>query len=131
VREPFTGTRKSALVTWVELEGDDEPLLLVDLHGTNIRRAAALDAQLRTLDELLAAHAGPMIVAGDFNMWSRARREVVASFVARHGLVTAFPGKRAHFDNVYVRDLEVIDAEVLKSRGSDHDALRVELAVTR
>lgn len=128
-REPLTCTPKSALVSWVELADDGGSLLLVNLHGINFRRAAALDAQLRVLDELLAAHSGPAVVAGDFNTWSRARREVVAAFASRHELVSPFAGgPDLRFDNVYVRGLTIVAAEVLTSRSSDHDALRVELA---
>jgi endonuclease/exonuclease/phosphatase (EEP) superfamily protein YafD len=131
-REPLTCTSKSALVTWVELEGDGGSLVLVNLHGINFRRAAALDAQLRTLDELLEAHSGPAVVAGDFNTWSRARREVVEAFALRHRLRSPFANVAdLRFDNVYVRGLTIIAAEVLPSRSSDHDALRVELAIPR
>lgn len=130
--EPLTRTPKSALVSWLNVAGEGEPLLLVNLHGINFRRAARLDAQLRTLDALLEAHAGPAVVAGDFNTWSRARREVVEDFARRHQLVSPFDGiAELRFDNVYVRGLEIVGAEVLPSRSSDHDALRVELAVPR
>jgi endonuclease/exonuclease/phosphatase (EEP) superfamily protein YafD len=131
VREPLLKTPKSSLASWIEIDGEDHPLLLVNLHGINFRRAAALDAQLRTLDELLEAHPGPTVVAGDFNTWSVRRREVLAAFAQRHALVSTFEGRprpRLH-DDVYVRGLEIVDAEVLRSHSSDHDALRVELRV--
>lgn len=129
-REPLTCTPKSALVSWLSVAGAAEPLLLVNLHGINFRRAARLDAQLQTLDPLLEVHAGPVVVAGDFNTWSRRRREVVDAFARRHGLRSPFDERvDLRFDNVYVRGLAVVDAQVLPSRSSDHDALRVELAV--
>lgn len=128
-REPLTCTPKSALASWVELEGG-EPLLLVNLHGINFRRAARLDAQLRTIEALLVEHAGPVVVAGDFNTWSRARRKVVSAFAERHALQSPFVGSlEPRFDNVYVRGLKIVAAEVLSSVSSDHDALRVELAL--
>lgn len=130
VTEPLTNTPKSALVSWVALAGHPSPLVLVNLHGINFRPAAALDAQLHALDPVLAEHAGPLIVAGDFNTWSRDRRVVVAEFVARHRLRSAFaPSDEPRLDHVYVRGLEVRSAAVLPSRSSDHAALRVELAL--
>jgi len=131
IREPLLRTPKSSLATWFEVEGERGPMLLVNLHGINFRPAGALDAQLRELDPLLAAHEGPLVVAGDFNTWSGRRREILAAFVARHRLRSAYedrPRPRLH-DDVYVRDLLVLDAEVLASRSSDHDGLRVELEV--
>jgi endonuclease/exonuclease/phosphatase (EEP) superfamily protein YafD len=128
VREPVLRTPKSALLSWVEIEGAGESLLVINLHGINFRRAPALEAQLRAFDEPLDAHAGPVIVAGDFNTWSARRREVVETFAARHRLASPFRGEpEPRLDNVYVRGLDVREAEVLKSRSSDHDALRVTL----
>lgn len=131
IREPVIRTPKSALLSWIEIAGSDSPLLLVNLHAINFRFAAALDAQLRALDEVIAAHTGPLVVAGDFNTWSRARRVVVEQFVARHDLASGFLGgaEVTHFDHVYVRGLVVHQAVVLPSRSSDHDALRLELAL--
>jgi endonuclease/exonuclease/phosphatase (EEP) superfamily protein YafD len=127
IREPLTRTPKSALLTWVAVEGASESLLLVNLHGINFRTAAALDAQLDTLEPFVADHRGPLIVAGDFNTWSRRRRAAVEAFAARHDLISPF--SKTRFDDVFVRGLEIRGAEVLRSRSSDHDALRVELRV--
>jgi endonuclease/exonuclease/phosphatase (EEP) superfamily protein YafD len=131
VAEPLLKTPKSSLVSWIEIDGADQPVLLVNLHGINFRRAPALDAQLGALDELLEAHEGPAVVAGDFNTWSGRRRAALDNFAARHQLVSAFDGRprpRLH-DDVFVRGLVIVDAVVLRSRSSDHDALRVELRV--
>lgn len=131
-REPVFCTPKSALLTWIELEGTSSSLLLVNLHGINFRPAKALAAQLRQFDAAIAAHDGPLVVAGDFNTWSRRRRAVVDAFAKRHRLVSPFReiiGRR--LDNVYVRGLLIRSVEVLDSRSSDHDALRVELSLPR
>jgi endonuclease/exonuclease/phosphatase (EEP) superfamily protein YafD len=130
VREPLTRTPKSALLTWIELEHHDAALLLVNLHGINFRRAAALEAQLREIGEAIAGHLGPLLVAGDFNTWSPRRRAVVSEFAERHGLESPFaalPGRR--LTDIYLRGLQVRAVEILPSRSSDHDALRVDLAL--
>lgn len=128
--EPLVATRKSSLLTWIALAERDTELLLVNLHGINFRPAAALEAQLDALDESIAAHAGPVVVAGDFNAWTGRRRAVVEAFAAKHELLSAFNGAaQPRLDGVYVRGLVVGDAEILPSRSSDHDALRVELSL--
>jgi endonuclease/exonuclease/phosphatase (EEP) superfamily protein YafD len=131
VREPVIRTPKSTLLSWIEIVGSAQPLLLVNLHAINFRMAPALAAQLQSLDAVIEAHRGPLVVAGDFNTWSRRRRVVVEAFVARHALMRAFPGitEVTRFDQVYLRGLVVRDARVLQSRSSDHDALRIELAL--
>ncbi len=126
--EPFANTPKSSLLTWFDVDGASASLLVVNLHGINFRSAPALDAQLRALDGPISAHSGPVLVAGDFNTWSGNRREVVEEFVARHGLSTVFAdGEAPRLDHVYVRGLVVHATQVLDSRSSDHDAVRVEL----
>ena len=131
-REPFSRTPKSTLLTWVAVEGSPEALLIANLHGLNFRPARQLAEQLATLDVAFAGHRGPLLVAGDFNTWTPARRRVVELFAQRHGLRPAFTGRGApRLDAVYLRGLELRGAEVLDSRSSDHDALFVELAASR
>jgi endonuclease/exonuclease/phosphatase (EEP) superfamily protein YafD len=133
-REPVTATPKSTLLTWIPIDGADQPVLLVNLHAINFRPAAALDAQLRALDPTLDGHQGPLIVAGDFNTWSRKRSQVVEDFAARHQLSSAFiDAEQAapRLDHVYVRGLIVTHVRVEPSRSSDHDAVRVELQLPR
>jgi endonuclease/exonuclease/phosphatase (EEP) superfamily protein YafD len=118
VREPILHTPKSSLLSWVNVR--DDSILVINLHGINFRRAPALAAQLRSFEDALDAHAGPVIVAGDFNTWSARRREVVEAFAARHCLVSPFAEQPG---------LRVLAAEILPSRSSDHDALRVTLGL--
>ncbi len=132
--EPLTQTPKSALLTWVALaDAPDRELLLVNLHGVNFRRAPILAEQLRALDPAIAEHRGPLVVAGDFNSWSRNRQTVVREFAERHALVSVFAvvevEAEPRLDDVYVRGLLVRDARVLASETSDHDGIWVELAL--
>lgn len=127
--EPLVGTRKSALLSWIELTDAEAPLLLINLHGVNFRPACFLAAQLGEFDAVILAHPGPVIVAGDLNTWSSARREVVRAFAERHGLRSAFDdGDAPRLDAIYLRGLEVREAEVIDTRSSDHPVMRVELA---
>lgn len=128
-REPLAGTPKSALVSMVPLARGGE-LLVANVHGVNFRDAKALRGQLEELDPLLRAHAGPAIVAGDFNTWSRARRRVLAEFAERHALTSVFIGADApRLDAILYRGLRPETSLVIPSRDSDHDALHVRFAV--
>jgi endonuclease/exonuclease/phosphatase (EEP) superfamily protein YafD len=130
-REPLARTPKSALATKVRLHGG-LVLLVINIHGVNFRNARALQDQLEDLDPIVAAHAGPVIVAGDFNTWTRRRATALEAFAARHELERVFTGRGApRLDAVFQRGLTVEDATVLRSRASDHDALRVRFAVPR
>ena len=130
-REPFAGTPKSALATRVRLHGG-LVLLVINIHGVNFRNARALQDQLAELEPIVGAHTGPMIVAGDFNTWTRRRVTVLEAFAARHGLARVFTERGApRLDAVFQRGLTVEDATVVRSRSSDHDALRVRFVVPR
>ncbi len=128
--EPVFRTPKSALVSMIPLAGGGA-LLVANVHGVNFRNADALAGQLQELDPLLREHAGPLLVAGDFNTWSRARRDVLSRFALRHGLTSVFRGADApRLDAILYRGLRPENSVVIPSRDSDHDALRVRFVVT-
>lgn len=128
-REPFAGTPKTALVSEHPLRRGDT-LLVVNLHGINFRAARLLARQLEAVEDVVRPHEGPLIVAGDFNTWSSARRAVVEQFAKRLGLITVFDGPSApKLDAAFVRGLDVVQAEVVDTEASDHDALLVTLRV--
>jgi endonuclease/exonuclease/phosphatase (EEP) superfamily protein YafD len=130
-REPLARTPKSALATTVRLHGG-LALLVINIHGVNFRDARALEAQLGDLEPIVTAHEGPVIVAGDFNTWTRRRVTVLEAFAARHGLERVFTERDApRLDAVFQRGLTVEEATVVRSRVSDHDALRVRFIVPR
>jgi len=129
-REPFVRTPKSSLVTMIPLARGGV-LLVANVHGVNFRNADALAGQLRELDPLLSVHRGPVIVAGDFNTWSRARRDVVSAFTERHALASVFVGEDApRLDAIFYRGLRPENSVVISNRHSDHDALRVRFVLS-
>jgi len=128
-REPLVGTPKSALLSFFAIEVGTT-LAVVNLHGINIRAARHLEAQLHAIEAAIGDHTGPLIVAGDFNTWSKARVAAVERFAQRLGLGSVFRGAEApKLDGVWVRGLQVEDARVVDTRHSDHDALVVRLRV--
>ena len=135
--EPWLGTPKAAVATEYGLEGRDERLLAINLHAVNFSfGVGSLEAQLTELTALLAAHRGPAIVAGDLNTWSDARQRLVDTLLGEHGLqpVAFAPDLRSRpfgraLDHVYLRGLRAEAAEVVPVDSSDHNPLRVRLAL--
>ncbi|WP_162846199.1 endonuclease/exonuclease/phosphatase family protein [Seongchinamella sediminis] len=137
--EPWLGTPKAATVTEHPLQGRKDRLLAINLHAVNFTFGVEdLQAQLRPLVELLIAHRGPAILAGDFNTWSAARQQLVDQALSQHGLeplvftpdlrTTAF-GRP--LDHIYVRGLIAEHTEVVPVTSSDHHALRARLKLDR
>jgi endonuclease/exonuclease/phosphatase (EEP) superfamily protein YafD len=137
-REPWLGTPKGIAVTRHPLPGG-APLLVVNIHGVNVSVGTRVfSEQLAALDPLLAAHGGPVILGGDVNAWSRPRQRVLDALARRHSLrpITFEPDHRTRIlplpmDYLYQRGLRVLSAEALPVTSSDHNPLRVELALPR
>jgi endonuclease/exonuclease/phosphatase (EEP) superfamily protein YafD len=135
--EPLLGIPKAALVASFRLQGRDTTLAVVNLHAINFTLGVVeYRTQLDAIGDVLAAHRGPIVLAGDFNTWSDARAEAVQILATRLSLSrvefaaddrTRFLGRI--FDWVYARDAEVIGATVHAVTSSDHNPLAVTLRV--
>ncbi len=138
---------KMSLVSEHRLPGG-RSLLAANVHLLNFERFGTrqLDGQLEGLIGRLAAHEGPIVIAGDFNAWSPARLARVAELASGLGLqeVQGFGlGRRTGdlgqgwanrllgvdpslaLDRVYYRELVLLGAKVLDYRSSDHAPLSV------
>ncbi len=135
--EPLLGIPKSALITYFRLVGRDAMLAVANLHAINFAPGSlGYHAQLEALGDALAAHSGPLVLAGDFNTWNEARDGEVRALAARLLLEpVAFPVDVRRrffgrvFDWVYVRGLEVRDATAWEVTSSDHNPLLVTFRI--
>ena len=136
--EPLLQVPKAALITRFRVEGHAGTLAIANLHGINftLSAAGAYREQLEAVRAELATHAGPIVLAGDFNTWSDERLAAVEAVARELGLVAvAFhPDARARFfdhpvDHVFVRGIDVIDAKVVSVASSDHNPLFATLHV--
>lgn len=84
--EPIVQTPKVSLVTEYLLSEQAETLLTINSHLINFVDTATFHTQLRELELTLANHPGPVIFAGDFNIWSAARSHLLNQAAARLGL---------------------------------------------
>lgn len=132
-REPWLRTPKAVLA--VRIAGSRQNLLVVNLHGINFTLGSgAYRRQLQAIAELVRAHEGPAIVAGDFNHWNPWRRGVLEEFRASLGLdeVSFAPDWRSRHlgspvDGAFVRGLRVISATAYPTSRSDHNPIGLTL----
>jgi endonuclease/exonuclease/phosphatase (EEP) superfamily protein YafD len=137
VVEPLIRLPKSAVITWFRLAGRDDTLAVANVHAINFTLdLASYRAQLMALADALAAHRGPLVLAGDLNTWTASRARVMRDVAARLGLTEVKPceDRRSLFfgrqlDHIYVRGLVPVAAEALPVRSSDHNPLRATLRV--
>jgi endonuclease/exonuclease/phosphatase (EEP) superfamily protein YafD len=135
--EPWLGTPKATSVTEYPLLNREDRLLAINLHAVNFDLGlASLQSQFDALREVLAEHSGPVILAGDLNTWSSDRLALVDSFLQGYGLasINFEPDLRTRafgqaLDHIYVRGLRADYARVIPVSSSDHNALRVRLAI--
>lgn len=135
-REPLLGTRKPTLATLHRAAGG--PLLAINLHALNF--SPGMDGfrqQLGGAAKAGASHAGPVLVAGDFNTWSVRRLRVADSVLGAASLVRLDFGdaerdKRRAFghplDQIYydprrLRPVPGASGVPLRFRSSDHPPL--------
>ena len=135
--EPLLQLPKSAAITRYEVKGIAQRLAVANVHSINFTLGLRdYRAQLEAIARELADDRGPVIVAGDLNTWNPARLEVVHDVMQRMGLVSVLPwiDTRSRFlghqvDHIFVRGLEVVDAEAPEVESSDHNPVLATLRV--
>ncbi len=132
-KESIIGPHKSLLLSDYSFE-DGTPLLILNVHAINFRENQHYGRELERFLNLVESYRGPMVLAGDFNSWSKKRMEKLYIIVQRlsletvifekTGKVKSFMGKNLDF--VFYRGLELVEAEVMdEHKLSDHNPLFV------
>lgn len=135
-REPLLRLSKSALITTYPLPGGDF-VMVVNIHAVNFSFGVDIySKQLEPIGEQILSHRGPVIMAGDFNAWSRQRKKALYRFAHKMSL------HEVHFSNdlrrkafgypldfIFYRGLQVADADVFITKASDHNPLLVAFAI--
>ncbi len=132
-REPLLRLSKSALVTVYPLS-DETMLMVVNIHAINFSLGIDVySKQLGPIGEQINLHEGPVIMAGDFNAWSRQRINALYRFARDMGLREvrfSDDHRRKAFgrplDFIFYRALSVKHSVVLETEASDHNPLMVE-----
>ena len=135
--EPWLLTPKATLVS--ALKTASQIMIAVNLHAVNFSIGTQeLRDQLDAISTVIAQHQGPIVVAGDFNTWSKARTEILKVFVEEHDLsATAFePDYRVRpfsypLDHILTKNVEVLYTRSEKSDLSDHTPLTLTIRPLR
>ena len=126
---------QSALVMVYPLP-DMRNLMVVNVHAVNFSLGVDVySKQLLPIGDQILRHNGPVIMAGDFNAWSRPRMNALFRFSREMSLrqvrFTDDNRRRAFgrpLDFVFYRGLNVHEASVLVTRASDHNPRLVEFS---
>ncbi|MBG6245573.1 EEP domain-containing protein [Candidatus Symbiopectobacterium sp. 'North America'] len=132
-REPLLPLSKSALITVYALQSAQQ-LMVINIHAINFSIGVEVyGKQLDAIGEQVKRHAGPVIMAGDFNAWSRQRINALYQFASEIALreVRFVDDQRRRtfgrpLDFVFYRGLHVMQSSVLVTQASDHNPLLVE-----
>lgn len=126
--EPVSQTQKLLLTTLYPLEGEGEQLLVLNMHAINFVSVHKYVEQLDQLRAALEPHAGPVILAGDFNTWNPARLGFFKQVARNAGLTEAVMQRQSrlahmnqHLDHVFYRGLKLHEVQSLEHyQSSDH-----------
>lgn len=133
-REPFLRTPKAMIFSQFRMDGTDDELLVINVHAINFVNLRKFGQQVRQISERVSLHKGPVVVAGDFNTWSRQRLKVLEEALNPLAVELAHSssGRYLTLDHILTRGLRllsVLDTAGVKS--SDHAPLAVELELER
>ncbi|MCX7979296.1 MAG: endonuclease/exonuclease/phosphatase family protein, partial [Bdellovibrionaceae bacterium] len=131
-REFFVLTPKISLLSHFRLP-DGQTLLVINTHFVNFTTTKAFVRFLTELLDTVSHHRGPMIMAGDFNTWSRRRWATLLETLVREDI---FPVEFAKdrrllkLDHVFYRGMTLAKAEIHHHiRSSDHFPLEVHFDI--
>jgi endonuclease/exonuclease/phosphatase (EEP) superfamily protein YafD len=133
--EPWIRSPKATVITEYGLTNTNQTLLVVNIHAVNFAFGThAFHKQFQRALSVLNDHAGPILLAGDFNTWHWRRSEVLKKMTDSLGLemLDYDEDRRKRFlgqplDHIYVRGLEVLEATTRHVESSDHNPMSVHL----
>lgn len=134
-REPIIKTPKMLMIAEYPIAGRSDTLLTVNIHAINFVSAKKLRNMLDQIEEAVRDHNGPVVVAGDFNTWSKKKTAYLKQMSKNLGLTDVkFPDDQRMrtfgkiLDYVLIKDLDVLHSKVYGNiDGSDHKAMEVIL----
>jgi len=134
-RYPEPGIRipKSSLISLYPLEESPYPLMVINVHAINFEPGiAGYREQMQRLFGFTRRYPGPVLLAGDLNVWNDKRADVLAQDLRTYRLTAATlqPDERVQvagqpLDRVYFRGLQLEWGTSTQSRGSDHNPIRL------
>lgn len=135
--EPLIRLPKTTLISMYQLSGTSKTLLVANIHGINFTLGNdSYNNQIKSLQDILHRHDGPLIVAGDFNSWSTGRKNIMSEMANALELLplTCKTTNRCTIfgsivDHIFFRGLEPVTHESHIVSTSDHNPITVQFRV--
>ncbi len=132
-KEPLIGVPKTILIARYNIQNSAKDLLVANIHAINITLGTgSYREQFDGLQDILEKHDGPILLAGDFNCWSRKRKEIMLALIDKLSLqILAFAEEsRTTFfgepvDHILYRGLKPLNYEIHQVTSSDHNPISV------
>ena len=133
--EPILYTPKTSLLTILEI--NNQEVMVINTHGINFVTLFAYQQQLQEVVEKTKDFRGPILWAGDFNSWNPGRYDLLEKATQQLNLKEV-QIKNAHLvksfvsfklDRVFTRGLKLQKAEAIKTKGSDHNPIVLEVSL--
>jgi len=144
-KEPLIRLPKTTLINFYPIANSSRTLLVANIHSINFTLGTTVyNRQLHELISVISQHDGPVIIAGDFNSWSRARLfllqtmqkklhlhtldestdmdNVQSNDYGRHHKTRIFGNE---LDHIFYRGLEPINKKIWPVDSSDHNPIQV------
>ena len=113
-------------------------LTILNLHAINFVTTKSFAHELHAIKEKLLKLEGPLIVAGDFNTWSKKRQKLLEDFQKELGLKKLQIDDERHvkqimwqtIDHIYYKDLKPLQALAIDTKNiSDHNPIYAEFVL--
>ncbi|WP_115719709.1 endonuclease/exonuclease/phosphatase family protein [Gallaecimonas mangrovi] len=106
-RELRFATHKSAMISQHRL-ANEQLLLVANVHAVNFVHHKRFLSEIQELRDRLRRHQGPMVLAGDFNVWSPRRNHYLGEVIEELGLKQAVMENPHHIKSMFRLPLDFI-----------------------
>lgn len=142
--EPIVNTPKVSIFSEFNIAGSENTLLVACVHAINFVSLRKFEAQIAAIAQILSQHRGSIILAGDFNTWSRKRLRSLLKTTEELGLsAVTFSATDQQYlkrflrspalDHLFYRGFSQVSgsARVIGTPSSDHNPLFAALSEHR
>ncbi len=137
ITEPLIRTPKTALINYFPIAGQQEYLLVANIHSVNFTFGVDVyKQQIKQLYEVIRQHEGPVVLAGDFNTWSDARMRIMNDMAEQLSLSSLdYSGHNRTIvlgnviDHMFYRGLIPIEYKVWPVTSSNHNPIHASFRV--
>ncbi len=139
VKEAGVATKKSALLSRHRLH-NGQTLALLNLHAINFVPHLFFEKELKRITGLIESlEDRNLIVAGDFNTWSKKRQKALERSMKLYNLERVFPNNETALksvlgrplDHIYYRGHKLLSAQVIDTDVSDHNPIYARFSADR